>query len=314
MARQPTGHKGEIDIRARLTSVLGGPVEQWMWALLESEGHTSVQDEPDFKSLVAKARYYRRMIPTATIGPPRTTGLGRPPRAPVREPWLSKTLALANYRAAQASRAPRVREFRRKVLKDTLLSEDEAQRFIRARSRPTRRATGDQKRLLAFPGAASVERVRVPQASVLGRLSAIANELCDTYRWPDYAATWFVLTGRMPLNWPIDIDEVVVYDPHQRTVAIRLVVAPWMPAPAILKAFIELQKKVTTVSSRAPSDRRLALLRFELESQAGTVRERLAQWNRDVPRWAYRDVRNFERDLKAARRQIEASDFRLDLA
>jgi hypothetical protein len=308
MSKPSRGHTDETSLRARLTSALGRDVEPWLWELLDNGAYTWVEDEQQFKDLVKQARYLMRVIPAGRMRPSRprqgqTASLQR-------ESWQSKALALADYRAVQASRLSQVVRFRRGVLGGKLLSEDAARRFIRANCPEAVRAG----LLLAFPGREWVERVKVEHASVLGRLCVVAGELCKKYGWRDYAATWFVLTGLTPLNWPLEIDEVEAYDPHRRVVAIRLAVAPWMPAHAVLKAFINLQKKLAEASSRPLSDRRVALLRFETEAPAGSAREKLTRWNRAFPKWAYRDVRNFRRDLKAAQRQIAASDFRLDLA
>jgi hypothetical protein len=172
--------------------------------------------------------------------------------------------------------------------------------------------------LLAYPGSdESVARVPVtPGAarSPLSQLHAVSTRLAGRYGWRDYQATWFVLTGRPPLVWPLDVEDFYV---NERPVAIRVVAAPWVPARAVMEAYRRTQKTMGTPGQRPLSARRQALLDFIAQTPPGSHRQRLAAWNAEQsPRsqWRYSDVRRFMRHVKAAERHLTTSAFRLDLA
>ena len=121
MSAHVEGHGTYPDLHARVVAILGGSNDPRVWAILEREGHTEVQDTKEFKHLVVQARHYQQLLSEATR-PPAPGSRRRRRRAPDDE-WRMKAMVLADDVALRAGVVPEVVSFRRRVLKDTLLSE-----------------------------------------------------------------------------------------------------------------------------------------------------------------------------------------------
>jgi len=310
MSAHVEGHAPSGDLHARVAATLGASIDPRVWAILEREGHTEVRDTKEFKHLVAQARYYRRLLSEANR--PLAPGSRRRRRRAPDDEWRMKAMVLADDVALRAGVVPEVVSFRRRVLKDKRLSEPQARRFVQSRVGSDAEVQRQGRVVVAFPGTdGSVNRVAAGRHSQLGHLWRVADQLCADYGWADYESVWFILTGQTPLPWPIEVDDVT-FDGHR--VAIRIIVAPWMPARAVLDAFRRVQREQATVTSQVLSDRRRALLTFVRGAPAGSYRQQVARWNRAFPKWSYAEPRGFRRDLQAAQRHMTASTFRLDIA
>jgi hypothetical protein len=118
--------------------------------------------------------------------------------------------------------------------------------------------------LLSYPAADGwVARVRVNHESVLDDLQVVANQLSRRFPWEEYQATWFVLTGAVPLWWPVRRSIVRLWDEDFEYQALTLVVEPWAPASTVLRAYRAAQQQMLSGRENRPLRRKnLELFRF----------------------------------------------------
>jgi hypothetical protein len=220
------------NLRDQVAAELGGPVEDWVWDLLEDKGY--VEDLGlglmPTRELAATARRLMAALPGDT----------RP--APVREPGLpqaseaarARIRALSAIYAEWASARTDLRRYRSGVLARTLpvMAEatgmtappaDESGLLLPEHAGPWVRwcfdagsPGGDGRRhVFELVAATKVHGPRkvadlwyidgdqekiltVPAGGMLGQLAGLADALVDDYRWRPSEATTFVLTGQAP--------------------------------------------------------------------------------------------------------------------
>ena len=140
--------------------------------------------------------------------------------------------AFSEVSAALANRRAEVRAFRQERLATGLLTEEQADDFLRGAS-----------------------------AEILAHLRSVARTLSKAYRWREKAAEWFVLTGHEPFVKPLNVsvrldrsaDSPNYLDaPYAlegprffvETADITIVAEPWVDATQVTKAYRRVQKQV----------------------------------------------------------------------
>jgi hypothetical protein len=210
--------------------------------------------------------------------------------------WVREAYVRADRAAEEVERDSEVRSFRDEVLSGRLLELSAVGDWVRAHAG----RYGGLDSLVAFPDVDHVGRVPVMGSPELERLKALATRLEDEQRWTGDVAVAFVLTGAVPLRWPIR----TTINWSDKGMAVQLSVEPWVPANAVKAAYVHarrtgLRSSTNNRSARRP-DRRFALAGFAAAHVGLPARAQLERWNESFPKWRFRDVRNFVRDARRA--------------
>ncbi len=165
--------------------------------------------------------------------------------------------------------------------------------------------------------------VEVWPRSVLDRLRELAEWVTKWYGWEREAAAWFVLTDDPPIRAPLEGGIAARLYPTHQDYRVTLVVEPWVPADAVLRAYRDAQRDLLGRENRPLAARNLALLRFVVGEKRNEgrkpERERqhlpwawlMARWNETHPEAHYTEERLFARDVGRARRAVLFPDYHL---
>jgi hypothetical protein len=162
------------------------------------------------------------------------------------------------------------------------------------------------------------ERVTFWRGSVLGDLHKLCKELVKAHPWDIDEATWFVLTGEMPLVRPIRAKTTSSFVPDGRAYnSISLVIQPWVSPETVEVAYRQLQKRVIGGDYGRISDKNLNLLRFvagqvddagNLPKGEVLVKAWDKKWKNERPEWCYgADTRRFWRDFRSVQESVTNS-------
>jgi hypothetical protein len=162
------------------------------------------------------------------------------------------------------------------------------------------------KSLVAFPSRDG-GTARLPATTpALWELQRLARELVAAHGWTEAQAAWFLLTGAVPVRWPLMVQPVYeedVTDPKQPRSVRRIEIRAdaWLPASAISEAYqraVRMSRGGRPVSER---QLRLALFVQERSLAAKPPWSRLRrEWNESHRRWTYASDRAFASDARAA--------------
>ena len=254
-----------------------------------------------------------------------------PPFLPARRGIGDRQAALSRVLAAYAAREGEVARFRREVLGGRLLARGEVEEWVDRQAErdgpPTRwlvaplppdvqPQAGEPLTLALQACRVQVETLRyvvpddpwvrarpVAAEGVLGRLERLSRRLADRYGWHPAQATVFVLTGAVPL-----VDAVRVAWRRGAVPALDRIVLDLDPVLTPAEVAVRYRQARAQALGKAlvrpQSEKHLALAVFAVEHPDGTLRERMAAWNRAHPQWRYSHATNFGRDLRAAVRRL----------
>ncbi len=196
----------------------------------------------------------------------------------LRDDETERARVFARLAAQMAAEHPDVVSFREDVLEGELLTHEQAGELIAQQGGPD------------------------DSGPILTALRQLGESLGRAYRWRDFDAVWFVLTGHTPPVFPlhaIGSQTSSIYGPH--TAAITLVVEPWVNAKEVAKTYKDLQSQMLGKDNNRPiSEHRSKLVEFveERRPEAGGRRSLMRLWNEEHPDHQYKDVRNFSRAYK----------------
>jgi hypothetical protein len=236
-----------------------------------------------------------------------TSGISRPPGrgkdrgAPDEvavkpsENAMKRAEALAEVFATMCDAHPKVQRFRRKYLHGRLLTDEEARSFLDERGGPQ----GTDK---AVPKTAPNPKWSLhPQAKrystpiEMRELLGLADKLSKTYGWREGDALWFVLTGRVPLLRPLEVEMFVHTStgPHRNynpiTARITVTAPAWVNPEEVEDAFGDAQRQLLRGDPPPPTrgDDTLEVIKFVAhrmrERQGETWDERWKAWKRKNP-------------------------------
>jgi hypothetical protein len=173
--------------------------------------------------------------------------------------------------------------------------------------------------LTYLAGDGHLKRIDFWPGSVVGILRKLSKELTKAHPWDSDEATWFVLTGEVPIVRPIlgRTNSSRVLGGNAYT-TISLTVQPWVPPETVEAAYRHVQKRVIGGGSGRVGEKNLNLLRFVTERAASDgnlpeghvlVTEWDRQWKETRPRWCYgADSRRFWRDFRSAQESVTNSE------
>jgi hypothetical protein len=164
--------------------------------------------------------------------------------------------------------------------------------------------------------------------SVVDNLYAFAEELADTFRWPQEgmgealfrwwrkdAAAEFVLTGVAPVMRPLDArlhKEGTYPSPRWQ---IELDISPWVSAEEVEQAYRRMQGQVFKGRRRLPDSKTLEVARFvwEQDWQHGYNRPSWSalceRWNEERPKDQFGNYRHFRTYFKRAEEAVKDLNF-----
>jgi hypothetical protein len=197
---------------------------------------------------------------------------------------------LSDNAARQAEAETDVQTFRAEMLGGCLLSDDAASEWIQSR---TGRFEGLQS-LVAFQCGGELRRAPVAGSAALERLKRLVDALAERYRWPEDAATIFLLTGRTPLRLP----SVTLRASSHHGQKILVEADPWVPPGVVRDAYAAARDSLTPQPRRVPriSPKRRELVAFVNARGGVPSRALFIDWNNEHPQWRYQDGANFIRD------------------
>jgi hypothetical protein len=272
-------------IAKRLHRTRTDPLFQRAWAALQAEGWR--RDDLTTPGVSAKCLAEFRERLTAQ------TGRRSPGRTPA---WIKAAFAASDEAAEEASIDPAVQAFRADVLHGHLLAPRTVPNWLWARAGKFEGLDS----LLAYQGESNVVGLPVAGNADVERLHTIVRRLVKVHRWPEDAATTFVLTGGTPLRWPIHARATLT---ETGATTVHITVEAWVPATAVTAAFQRARREFFSRAPRAPrrlSARQQALAAFVTTQGDVSARTRMDAWNQAHRNWRYRDPRNFDRDSRRA--------------
>lgn len=223
-------------------------------------------------------------------------------------PWQQVALTRAEHLAETASAERDVMAFRRQYLAQRLLLPEAVPAWLTQRAgraviatRAQRSFALDAASLLAFPGPDGwTSRLGVKSSPALVRLKRLAEALCLRYGWEEAAAVAFVLTGQVPLEWPLKV-ETHVDGATDALQWVALKVRPGVPPKAVEEAYRQAIRRAPRATVRRASSikpKHRALVAF-VERLGGVVTlDLVRQWNVAHPRWRYDKPGNCRRDYQ----------------
>lgn len=161
-------------------------------------------------------------------------------------------------------------------------------------------------------------RIPVQYGSVLDDLRRVSTELAKSYPWSEADATWFVLTGKVPLVPALRIEfedgarRLPLDHQHLR---ITLSAQPWVSGATVRRVYEYFRQAVFKRGSRPLGLRSIALFDFiesrrDAEGQLPRWRMMMKDWNRAHPEWSYGDdARRFCRDYSRVARPVVLPDY-----
>jgi hypothetical protein len=166
-------------------------------------------------------------------------------------------------------------------------------------------AVGSELEILEYAteGSAWIKRQPVARGSVLQQLLFLSKTLAQRYGWQCAQAAGFVLSGIPPELPPLKAEvSIVDLDALSR---VKLVVDPTVSPRELASAYKDLRKRLMGSRHRPLQERKQTLAVFmSSRPQGETQRESMAMWNKQYRQWKYKEIRNFGRDVAAARRQL----------
>jgi hypothetical protein len=169
---------------------------------------------------------------------------------------------------------------------------------------------GTQRAYLTYgvPESAWERVVLVRNGGVLDQLRRLSEDLARQYDWQPPQATLFVLTGRVPLVPALRV-RTGWHFPLTATVRITLAVHPSVTPQEVAEAYRKVRREMIPGRARPLTEKHARLAAFTARRPEGeTWADRMAAWNREYPRWRYKQSSNFSRDaLRAQRRLLQPS-------
>lgn len=166
-------------------------------------------------------------------------------------------------------------------------------------------AVGTDLEVLDYPREDSdrVHSVPVAREGVLQKLMFLSKDLARRYGWQSAQATGFVLCGLPPELPPLRIE--VSTARLGALSRVKLTVDPAVSPRVLAAAYKNVRNRLMTSRHRPLQEKKQTLAVFMSSRPSNeTQRESMAVWNKSYAKWKYKEIRNFGRDVAAARRQL----------
>lgn len=246
-------------------------------------------------------------------------------------PITEEDITLSKVIAYKLNQLPLIRQFRRQVLNDKLLSLDELEGWLREIAKKDGKPTCYAKKaiekvefeenkikpifkeegkyilegpvLLAFPSKSGwTEYIPINVDGVLGRLKKLAEDLIKYYcpAWKEAEAVGFILTGKPPIipriRYSLSLNSSG--GPCWVTLKFDARITP----TKLAKDYAQIRKKILGNHHVIPlSKKHQKLAEFVSDNKGNLTWEKLMhKWNEQFPQWAYTNYRLFHRDANAA--------------
>ncbi len=146
--------------------------------------------------------------------------------------------------------------------------------------------------------------VAVAHGGVLDELRSVSEYLASKFGWQGGLATVFILTDRIPLLVQLDAS-VRRRLPISAASRVILTVDPGCSPRQVADAYQKVRRNLVGPRHRELSEKHLVLAQFGAERKKGeTLAHAMKQWNKRYPKWQYRTVTNFGRDVTKARQRL----------
>lgn len=330
-------YRSEEDIKAAVEKKLGRKVIEVIWKVLKKDGYIEeVLEgyEDAFNSLLRRYRVEEEVYLEGARAGAGIYGAQRlfPPPKKEDSPITKADIVLSKLLAAEVSKLPFVKQFRREVLGGKLLQPDEIESWIQATKEqdgpPTRYAKRRVKSVtvtenlaiipsfdetsgwepieheyLSYPSKTGwAERVPINIDGILGRLKRIVHRIITYYcpAWQEAQAVAFVLTGQVPIIPRVRYSVNVTFlgGPCWVTLKFDARITP----QDLAREYSKIRRKIMGNSHAKPlTKKHQELAVFAAEHKDGLTWEKLMhKWNEKFPKWAYKNYRLFCRDAIGA--------------
>jgi hypothetical protein len=150
------------------------------------------------------------------------------------------------------------------------------------------------------------------RGSILDELRELGAELAQVFPWAPGEAVWFALTGAAPRVAPVEYGGESRVHPRYRRTLLRLDIEPWVPADAVRRAYMLIQREVIG-RQRQPGLLNTSVFGFVVERMA--VGGEVADWDALRKEWnelrgrsrQYAALWRFRRDFERGRDAIAFS-------
>ena len=148
--------------------------------------------------------------------------------------------------------------------------------------------------------------IPVAAGGVLDELRVVSDRLARRHTWTPAQATTFVLTGNTPLVSPL---RVKVQSSHIPALSrLVLTVDPAISPRELAEHYRQARQQFVGKRHRSMSEKHTTLVTFmNTRPPKETYARSMTAWNRKYPKWKYKAVSNFGRDVKTARKRLLGS-------
>lgn len=146
-------------------------------------------------------------------------------------------------------------------------------------------------------------RFQIRADGILDRLQQLSNAVAGMYGWTEAQATIFTLTGLPPFISTVVADRDI--HPIPGLTRIILEVDPTLSPKEVQEKYRQVRQHLLGERHREMTDKHMRLAEFagtEMEGAATT--ERMNEWNRRYPDWAYSQPRVFRQDSIGAQKRL----------
>jgi len=335
-------YRSEEDIKGAVEKKLGRKVIEVIWKVLKEDGYIEeVLEgyEDAFNSLLRRYRVEEEVYLEGARAGAGIYGAQRlfPPPQKEDSPITKADIVLSKLLAAEVSKLPFVKQFRREVLNGNLIQPGEIERWIQTTKEedgpptqyvkiraknidvtidkgswwplkimPTFEAddvVGIEHEFLSYPSKTGwVERVPINVDGILGRLKSVARRIIEYYcpAWQEAQTVAFVLTGQVPIIPRVRYSVNVTFSggPCWVTLKFDARITP----QDLAREYSKIRRKIMGNSHAKPlTKKHQELAVFAAEHKDGLTWEKLMhKWNEKFPKWAYKNYRLFCRDAIGA--------------
>ena len=293
----------EDRLRTAMARRLGRAIPEVVWQLATSQGYVRDAVLAGHAGEGGLMAFLRRQLATRDTG--LTTAARRSSRvasgsAEGRMELVARTVALSRLAAEHAAGDEAMLQFRHEVLgRLEPLSATEARQFLEDRAPGSGPVLRYQNRELDW-------ELRVVPGSTHDRLRLLGEALAASYPWEPAQATAFVLEGLVPLATPmlLHLPQHLGREPRPPRRRLVLEVDLWVPAPMVLRAYREAQRRVLPGHNRPLSRRAVDLVNFVQAARPATWPQLLTRWNAAHPTAPYADYRRMWTAYERARQAL----------
>ncbi|MDF2702369.1 MAG: hypothetical protein K0S10_1313, partial [Rubrobacteraceae bacterium] len=146
---------------------------------------------------------------------------------------------------------------------------------------------------ITFPHPREEDRLVIArEGSVIAQLVGLAEHSLEGYPISPEMGAWFILTGMFEAQDPVRMRYLTYERSEFSRATLTLEVESWVPPEEVLKQYRHAQNELLGKRPRSLKGRTLAVFEFVNRNKGGNWSELFETWNKQHPRWRFKDPRH----------------------